>query len=160
MFRVVEDSMRPTLGPGDGLSRCAAALRRGQLRVFPDPRLSTRWLVKRVGDVYGSGRGAIFEARSDNPGAAGAADSHEFGWVPAAGSYRVVWTAEGQSRPLALVSSCAPALLAHAERIDPVECRAGSKPARPSSEHEVAEARWRRGPVGRSKSPPSIRGEH
>ncbi len=85
--------MRPTLGPGDGLlGMVGGGVRHGQLRVFPDPRQSTRWLVKRVGEVYGSGRAAIFEARSDNPRAAGAADSHEFGWVPAASSYRVVWT--------------------------------------------------------------------
>ncbi|MGZ6781020.1 MAG: S26 family signal peptidase [Mycobacterium sp.] len=85
--------MRPALRPGDGLLavRCRR-LRRGQLRVFPDPRRSTRWLVKRVGDVYGSGAAAIFEARSDNPRAAGATDSHEFGWVSAATSYRVVFT--------------------------------------------------------------------
>lgn len=92
LFRVVDDSMRPALGPGDGLlAMRGGGLRRGQLRVFRDPRLSSRWLIKRVGDVYGSGRGAIFEARSDNPQAANAVDSHEFGWVPAAGSYRVVW---------------------------------------------------------------------
>ncbi len=90
--------MRPALGPGDGLLAVRGGrLRRGQLRVFPDPRRSTRWLVKRVGDVHGSGRGAIFEARSDNPRAPGAADSHEFGWVPAAGSYRVLCTARAKS---------------------------------------------------------------
>jgi hypothetical protein len=92
-FTVVDDSMRPTLGPGDGLlGMVGGGIRHGQLRVFRDPRLSSRWLVKRVGEVYGSGRGAIFEARSDNPRAPGSTDSHEFGWVPAAGSYRVVWT--------------------------------------------------------------------
>ena len=92
-FTVVDDSMRPTLGPGDGLlAMVGGGVRQGQLRVFQDPRLSSRWLVKRVGEVYGSGRAAIFEARSDNPRAAGSADSHEFGWVRAAGSYRVVWT--------------------------------------------------------------------
>jgi hypothetical protein len=85
--------MRPALGPGDGLlGALGGGVRQGQLRVFRDPRLSSRWLVKRVGEVYGSGRDAIFEARSDNPRAFGSADSHEFGWVPAAGSYRVVWT--------------------------------------------------------------------
>ncbi|WP_231976760.1 S26 family signal peptidase [Mycobacterium sp. E740] len=90
--------MRPALGPGDGLlaMRCGR-IRRGQLRVFPDPRRSTRWLVKRVGDVYGTGRGVIFEARSDNPGAPGAVDSHEFGWISAARSYRVVWTSRADS---------------------------------------------------------------
>jgi hypothetical protein len=91
LFTVVDDSMRPTLGPGDGLVALrGGAVRPGQLRVFSDPRRSQRWLVKRVGEVFGSGRTAIFEARSDNPGAPGAADSHEFGPVSAAGSYRVV----------------------------------------------------------------------
>jgi hypothetical protein len=92
-FKVVDDSMRPALCPGDGLIAArGGAPRRGQVRVFRDPRLSSRWLVKRVGDVHGSGRNAIFEARSDNPNAAGSVDSHEFGWVSAAGSYRVLWT--------------------------------------------------------------------
>jgi hypothetical protein len=90
-FTVVDDSMRPTLGPGDGLlAMRGGGIRSGQLRVFPDPRRSSRWLVKRVGEVHGVGRTAIFEARSDNPHATGAADSHEFGPVSAAGSYRVV----------------------------------------------------------------------
>ena len=93
--------MRPTLRPGDGLLALRGGrARRGQLRVFRDPRMSTRWLVKRVGDVHGAGRSAIFEARSDNPRAAGAVDSHEFGWVPAAGSYRVVWTVRRRKSPV------------------------------------------------------------
>jgi hypothetical protein len=85
--------MRPALNPGDGLlALSCGAPRRGQLRVFPDPTLPSRWLVKRVGDVRGRGRSATFEARSDNPRAAGVVDSRQFGWVPAAGSYRVLWT--------------------------------------------------------------------
>jgi hypothetical protein len=92
-FAVVEDSMRPALGPGDGLLALRGGEPRpGQLRVFRDPTLPSRWLVKRVGDVRGAGRGATFEARSDNPHAPGVVDSRQFGWVPAAGSYRVVWT--------------------------------------------------------------------
>jgi hypothetical protein len=88
--------MHPRLGAGDGLlAMRVGGLRRGQLRVFRDPRLSSRWLVKRVGDVYRSDRGAIFEARSDNPQAPGAVDSHEFGWVSAAGSYRVLLRVPG-----------------------------------------------------------------
>lgn len=84
--------MRPALRPGDWLvTMRGGSIQRGQIRVFRDPRLSTRWLVKRVGDVYPSARGAVFEARSDNPGASGAVDSHEFGPISAAGSYRVVW---------------------------------------------------------------------
>ena len=60
--------MHPALDPGDGLVALRGGEpRRGQLRLFPDPRRSTRWLVKRVGDVHGAGSGAIFEARSDNP---------------------------------------------------------------------------------------------
>lgn len=85
--------MRPALGPGDLLFALRGGEpRRGQLRLFRDPRLSTRWLVKRVGDVHASAHGAIFEARSDNPDAPGAVDSHEFGPVKGAGTYRVVWT--------------------------------------------------------------------
>lgn len=98
LFRVVDDSMRPTLAPGDGLVAVrGGGIRRGQLRVFPDPRRSTRWLVKRVGEVHGAGRRAIFEARSDNPRAPGSADSHEFGWVSAGNSYRVIWTARAKT---------------------------------------------------------------
>lgn len=89
--------MRPSLDPGDGLLavRCVRA-RRGQVRVFPDPTHPGRWLVKRVGDVRGTGRAATFEARSDNPGAPGVVDSRRFGWVPVRGSYRVVWTVGSQ----------------------------------------------------------------
>ncbi len=85
--------MRPALSPGDGLLALRGGdPRRGQLRVFRDPTLPSRWLVKRVGGVRGAGRSATFEARSDNSQAAGVVDSRQFGWVPAAGSYRVVWT--------------------------------------------------------------------
>ena len=65
--------MRPTLSPGDGLLTLRDDNpRRGQLRVFRDPTMSSRWLVKRVGDVYRGERSATFEARSDNPDAPGA----------------------------------------------------------------------------------------
>ena len=91
--------MRPALSPGDGLVGLRGGdPRTGQLRLFRDPRRSTRWLVKRVGEVYGTGSSAIFEARSDNPKAPGAVDSHEFGWVPAADSYRVVGTIRAPRR--------------------------------------------------------------
>jgi phage repressor protein C with HTH and peptisase S24 domain len=88
MFRVVEDSMRPTLRPGELLLTLRGGQpRMGELRVFRHPNKSTRWVVKRVGEVYGS----VFEARSDNPRAPGASDSHDFGPVRAAGTYRVLW---------------------------------------------------------------------
>lgn len=69
----------------------------GQLRVFRDPTRPSRWLVKRVGEVCGTGRSAVFEARSDNADAPGVVDSRQFGRVPAAGSYRVVWTVRGHA---------------------------------------------------------------
>jgi len=91
--------MRPALSPGDGLIGLRGGTPRvGQLRVFRDPRRSTRWLVKRVGDVHGTGESAIFEARSDNPKAPGAVDSHEIGWISAADTYRVVHTIRSTRR--------------------------------------------------------------
>ena len=115
-FAVVEDSMLPALHPGDGiLALRLGPPRRGQIRVFPDPTLPTRWLVKRVGAVHGTGRDATFEARSDNPHAQGVVDSRRFGLVSAAGSYRVVWIVSGRQERsharvsvvlLAVVSSC------------------------------------------------------
>ncbi|MDY6998030.1 MAG: S26 family signal peptidase [Actinomycetota bacterium] len=92
--------MRPALLPGDGLLavRCGKP-RQGQLRVFPDPLLSSRYLVKRVGGVRDTAAGKVFEALSDNAGAPGATDSREFGWIPAAGTYRVVWTARARRDP-------------------------------------------------------------
>lgn len=84
--------MRPTLKPGDGLLGLRwNRPRQGELRVFPDPWSSSRFLVKRVGSVRRSGSASMFEALSDNAGAPGATDSREFGWVPAAESYRVIW---------------------------------------------------------------------
>ncbi len=91
--------MRPTLNPGDGLLAARGGRPRpGELRVFPDPTLPSRWLIKRVGGVRGAGRSAEFEARSDNRAAAGVVDSRQFGWVPATGSYRVVWAVRADPR--------------------------------------------------------------
>ncbi|WP_308207313.1 S26 family signal peptidase [Mycolicibacterium murale] len=89
-FLVVEQSMLPALAPGDGVLavRCGV-VRSGQVRVFPDPGLPSRWLIKRVGAVH---RGGAFDAVSDNADAAGVVDSRQFGPVPVAGSYVVVWT--------------------------------------------------------------------
>lgn len=85
--------MRPTLEPGVMLVALRDGHpRQGQLRVFRHPNTSTRWLVKRVGEVYGS----AFEARSDNPRAPGASDSHDFGPVSSSDTYRVVWPRRDQ----------------------------------------------------------------
>lgn len=84
--------MRPELSPGDWLLTVRGGrVRSGQIRVFRDPRLSTRWIVKRVGAVHSSSSGTVFEARSDNPRAPGSADSHEFGPISTTETYRVVW---------------------------------------------------------------------
>lgn len=88
--------MRPTLRPGDGLLALRGGTPRpGQLRVFRDPTLPSRWLIKRVGEVRGAGRAVTFEACSDNPDATGVVDSRRFGWVSATDTYRVVWTVRG-----------------------------------------------------------------
>lgn len=85
-FIVSEDSMLPTLQPGDGLIAIRwRRLRNGQIRCFEHPRRPGFWLVKRVGAVHGD----AFEARSDNL-AAGAVDSRQFGPVPGATSYRLL----------------------------------------------------------------------
>lgn len=83
--------MLPALRPGDGLLAIrSATIRRGQLRVFEHPARPGFWLVKRVGDVSGSGQSTEFDARSDNASARGAVDSRRLGPIPVAGSYRVV----------------------------------------------------------------------
>lgn len=88
--------MRPRLNPGDVvLAIRGGRPRPGQVRVFRHPRMSTRWVVKTVGEVFTATTGTIFEARSENWAAVGANDSHDFGPVAAAGSYRVVWRLRG-----------------------------------------------------------------
>lgn len=83
--------MRPALLPGDGLLAIRSShLRRGQLRCFEHPARPGFWLVKRVGDV----RADTFEARSDHD-VGGVVDSRRFGFVPVAGSYRVVLRVPG-----------------------------------------------------------------
>ena len=79
--------MLPALRPGDGVVAVRSSrLRRGQIRCFEHPERPGFWLVKRVAGV----RGDTFEARSDND-APGATDSRRFGFVPAQGSYRVLF---------------------------------------------------------------------
>ena len=91
-FVVAEDSMRPSLHPGDGLVGVSTSrIRTGQLRVVEHPRRPGFWLVKRVGAVVSVGEDVCFEARSDNPDAPGVVDSRGLGLLPVSGSYRVVW---------------------------------------------------------------------
>lgn len=92
-FVVAEESMAPTLRPGDGLLAVRTSrIRRGQIRVFEHPERPGFWLVKRVGDVRGTG----FEAVSDNSDVA-AIDSRRFGTVPVAGSYLMLVRVPGAS---------------------------------------------------------------
>jgi hypothetical protein len=79
--------MLPTLQSGDGLLAVrSTTLRRGQIRCFEHPHRPEFWLVKRVGAI----RGATFEACSDSE-APGATDSRRFGYVPADGTYRLLF---------------------------------------------------------------------
>ena len=85
-FVVAEDSMQPTLCPGDGLIGVRTArIRRGELRIFEHPDRAGFWLVKRVGHV----RHDRFEALSDHD-RPDVVDSRRFGDVPVEGSYRVL----------------------------------------------------------------------
>lgn len=78
--------MLPALGSGDGLIAIRSKrLRRGQIRCFEHPERPGFWLVKRVGDV----RGETFQAVSDNRSTP-TVDSRRFGYVPVAGTYRVI----------------------------------------------------------------------
>jgi hypothetical protein len=96
-FTVVEESMRPRLDPGDVVIAVRGGRpRTGQVRVFRHPRMSSRWVVKTVGEVFTASGGTIFEARSENSRAVGASDSHDFGPVSAAGTYRMVWRLRGR----------------------------------------------------------------
>jgi DNA-3-methyladenine glycosylase II len=88
-FRASEDSMRPTLIPGDEFvvtsSRPAMV---GEVVALPHPERDDFWLVKRLAGVPGDtveGRGPLGPREawvlSDNPGA-GIVDSRSFGPVP------------------------------------------------------------------------------
>jgi len=94
-FVVAEDSMLPTLRPGDGLIAVRSnRLRRGQIRCFEHPEQPGFWLVKRVGHI----RGETFEAVSDHRDAS-TVDSRRFGFVPVAGTFRVVARVPAGRRP-------------------------------------------------------------
>lgn len=89
-FLVAEDSMLPTLKPGDGL----VGLRGGapapvSFRVFPDPVVA----VAVAGEAGRTGAGLhVRGALRQSPRRRGGDGLREFGWVQARGSYRVVWT--------------------------------------------------------------------
>jgi len=81
-FRIEDESMRPTLEPGDYVlvNRWAYRVRpprRGDLVVVRDPELSDRFLVKRVSETEASTQ---IPLEGDN--AAVSRDSRAFGAVP------------------------------------------------------------------------------
>jgi phage repressor protein C with HTH and peptisase S24 domain len=85
-FRVSEESMLPTLRPGDVIIAAPEphpAI--GSIVVFPSPRDSGMWLVKRVG-AYSDGEAWL---ESDNPDATNA-DSRTLGWVGTETMHRAV----------------------------------------------------------------------
>jgi DNA-3-methyladenine glycosylase II len=88
-FRVSEDSMRPTLAPGDEFVASAShPAQVGDIVVLPHPGREDFWLVKRLAAGPGEmvdGHGPLGPGEawvvSDNPGA-GVADSRRLGPVP------------------------------------------------------------------------------
>jgi nickel-type superoxide dismutase maturation protease len=81
---VHDESMRPTLQPGDRLLVDPRAFRDrlprvGEIVVLADPERSDRWLVKRVADVDPAAR--TLDVRGD--ATTTARDSRRFGRVPA-----------------------------------------------------------------------------
>jgi DNA-3-methyladenine glycosylase II len=90
-FNVREDSMTPTLVPGDEFVATSTRIaERGNIVALPHPRRETFWLVKRLaavaGDTVSTDKGLYTLAEdeawvlSDNP-SAGAVDSRTFGLV-------------------------------------------------------------------------------
>ena len=89
---VRDESMRPTLEPGDRLLVDTRSLREraprvGEIVVLKDPEAPDRWLIKRVASVDAK-RGAI-EVHGDD--ADRSRDSRQFGPVPAASIVGVVY---------------------------------------------------------------------
>ncbi|MFK8022400.1 MAG: S24 family peptidase [Ilumatobacter sp.] len=85
-FVVSDESMVPTLQPGQGLIGLASSRARpGQIRVVEHPHRPDFWLVKRVVSTDGGS----MHLRSDNQDRP-TVDSRQLGDLPIEGSYRVV----------------------------------------------------------------------
>lgn len=90
-FRVDDDSMRPTLEPGDYVlvNRWAYKFRRpveGDLVVVRDPEVSERFLVKRVSETADRGRIRVAGDNEDR-----SRDSRVFGPISPDGIVGKVW---------------------------------------------------------------------
>ena len=86
-FQVVEESMLPTLRPGDVVvARPDAAPEPGSVVILPHPRIEGMWIVKRLAAV--SGGEAWVE--SDNADST-LADSRTLGWLPTERLHRALF---------------------------------------------------------------------
>ena len=86
-FQVVEESMLPTLRPGDVVvTRRDLSPAPGSIVVFPHPGVDGMWLVKRLA-AYSHGEAWV---ESDNADAT-MADSRTLGWVPTEKLYRALF---------------------------------------------------------------------
>ena len=86
-FEVVDDSMTPTLHPGDYLLVTSIGARRpGQIVVFEHPRRQGFWLVKRAVRLEDDRMVVMSDASHLT-----VADSRSFGPVPVDGSYRMLF---------------------------------------------------------------------
>ena len=120
-FQVSEDSMRPTLAPGDEFVATASRKAEvGEVVALPHPDREDFWLVKRLGAGPGErvdGHGPLAPDRawviSDNPAVA-AADSSSFGPVPISSLRPMVTRLDGTTfhEAVALLASEDPALAA------------------------------------------------
>lgn len=86
-FQVVEESMLPTLRPGDVVvTRGDLSPDPGSIVVLPHPGIDGMWLVKRLA-AFSQGEAWV---ESDNPDAT-MADSRTLGWIPAEHIHRVLF---------------------------------------------------------------------
>jgi len=84
-FVVADNSMQPTLLPGQGLVTTGYGRPRpGQIRCFEHPQRPGFWLVKRVATIHPD---HTMTVSADNPLGS---DSRSFGAVPVHGSYRLL----------------------------------------------------------------------
>ena len=93
-MEVVDDSMTPTLLPGDRLYVNRGEYRDrppqpGEVVVLRDPEDPKRWLIKRVHAIRESSGTLWVDVRGDN--VERSRDSRHFGWVPLSQVSGLVW---------------------------------------------------------------------
>jgi hypothetical protein len=94
-FQVVEESMLPTLRPGDVVvARRDTSPGPGSIVVLPHPGIDGMWIVKRLAAVA-DGEAWVESDNTDST----MADSRTLGWVPTDGIHRAIFR---YRRPLSL----------------------------------------------------------